>query len=63
MLFGDYSNAAAAKEAEAMVRNPANFNWTFIALLALVGVIYVNEIKALEGNCICSCTLQCSLVL
>ena len=54
MLFGDYSNAAAAKEAEAMVRNPANFNWTFIALLALVGVIYVNEIKAKNWRVIAS---------
>lgn len=54
MLFGDYSNAAAAKEAEAMVRNPSNFNWTFIALLAIVGVIYVNEIKAKNWRVIAS---------
>lgn len=50
MLFGDYSYAAAAKAAESMVRNPANFNWTFIAILALVGMVYFKEIKEKNWN-------------
>ena len=38
MLWGDGSEAAkaAADAAKAAVRSTANFNWTFIALLALV---------------------------
>ncbi len=53
MLFGDYSQAAmdavnAAKEA---VRSSANFDWTFIALLALVVVgVYVPQIKKKNWN-------------
>ncbi len=54
MLFGDYSYATAAKAAEAMVRDTSNFNWTFIAILAFVGVIYVNEIKAKNWKVIAS---------
>lgn len=46
MLFGNSSYAEAAKAAEAMVRDTSNFNWTFIALLALVAVVYVGEVKA-----------------
>ncbi len=40
MLFGDGSAAAkaAADAAKAAVRSTDNFNWTFIALLALVVV-------------------------
>ena len=38
MLFGDGSSAAmaAAEAAKAAVRSTANFNWTFIALLAVI---------------------------
>ena len=38
MLFGDGSAAsmAAAEAAKQAVRSTANFNWTFITLLALV---------------------------
>lgn len=53
MLFGDNSEAAraavdAAKEA---VRSTANFDWTFIALLALVVCgVYVPQIKKKNWN-------------
>ncbi|MEG0979033.1 MAG: hypothetical protein RR911_02030 [Oscillospiraceae bacterium] len=46
MLFGNSDYAEAAKAAESMVRDTSNFNWTFIALLAFVAIVYVNEIKA-----------------
>lgn len=45
MLFGDYSNKPLADAAKAMVRDPSNFNWTFIAFLAIVVIIYVNEVQ------------------
>lgn len=52
MLFGDYCFAPAAKAAQELVRDPANFNWTFIALLAIVGIMYINEAKAKNFKCI-----------
>jgi len=45
MLFGEQSKAPLADAAKAMVRDPSNFNWTFIALLAIVVIIYVNEVQ------------------
>jgi len=45
MLFGDLSNAPLADAAKVMVRNPANFNWTFIALFAIVIIMYANEVE------------------
>ena len=54
MLFGDYSYAGAAEAAQAMVRDTSNFNWTFIALLAFVAVIYVGEIKSKNWKVIAS---------
>ena len=48
MLFGDGSVAAmeAAKAAAEAVRTTGNFNWTFIALLALVVVgVYTPKVK------------------
>ena len=48
MLFGDASAAAmaAADAAKAAVRSTGNFNWTFIAILALVVCgVYVPHIK------------------
>ena len=53
MLWGDGSSAAkaAAEAAQAAVRSTANFNWTFIALLALVVCgIYVPNIKKKNWN-------------
>ncbi len=53
MLFGDGSAAAkaAADAAKAAVRSTDNFNWTFIALLALVVVgVYVPNIKKKNWN-------------
>lgn len=53
MFFGDGSAAAkaAADAAKAAVRSTANFDWTFIALLALVVVgIYVPQIKKKNWN-------------
>jgi hypothetical protein len=44
MLFGDASYQSLADAAKAAVRDPGNFNWTFIALLAFVVMIYVDEI-------------------
>lgn len=43
MLFGDPIYKEAADQV--IVRDPANFNWTFIALLAFVFYIYWTEIK------------------
>ncbi|MBQ1545071.1 MAG: hypothetical protein IIZ60_04855 [Clostridia bacterium] len=53
MLFGDGSLAAmaAADAAKAAVRSVANFDWTFIALLAFVLVgVYVPQIKKKNWN-------------
>ena len=53
MLWGDGSSAAkaAAEAAQAAVRSTANFNWTFIALLAfLVCGVYVPDIKKKNRN-------------
>lgn len=46
MLFGNWSYAPAADAAKAAVRDPTNFNWTTLALFAIVMIIYCNEIKA-----------------
>ena len=46
MLFGNWSYASAADAAKAAVRDPSNFNWTTLALFAIVMIIYCNEIKA-----------------
>jgi hypothetical protein len=45
MWFGNLANAVYADRAKEAVRSTANFNWTFIALLAFVVYIYVNEIR------------------
>jgi len=45
MLFGDESFKHLADLAKAAVRDPSNFNWTFIALFAFVVMIYVDEIN------------------
>ncbi|MEZ4628244.1 MAG: hypothetical protein R2912_09260 [Eubacteriales bacterium] len=44
MLFGDDGLKPLADLAKAAVRDTGNFNWTFIALLAVVVIIYVDEI-------------------
>lgn len=43
MLFGDPANKAIVDAVK--VRDPGNFNWTFIALLAVVFYIYWTEAK------------------
>jgi hypothetical protein len=43
MLFGDPSFKPAADAALAAVRNPSNFNWTTIAFLAVVVMLYIDE--------------------
>lgn len=53
MLWGDGSAAAkaAAEAAKAAVRSTSNFNWTFIAILALVVCgVYVPQIKKKNYN-------------
>ncbi len=52
MLFGDGSAAAkaAADAAKAAVRSTDNFNWTFIALLALVVVGVNNRVVFAIGS-------------
>lgn len=45
MLFGHDSYKEAADAALAAVRGTANFNWTFIALLAVVVYVYASEYK------------------
>ena len=44
MLFGDDGLKSLADLAKESVRSTANFNWTFIAILAFVVMIYVDEI-------------------
>lgn len=44
MLFGDPGLKPLADLAKAAVRDPSNFNWSFIAIFALVVIIYVDEI-------------------
>ena len=53
MLFGDGSTAAmaAAEAAKSAVRSTANFNWTFIAILAVVIVgIWIPQWKKKNYN-------------
>lgn len=45
MLFGNLSNAPLADAAKLMVRDPSNFNWSFIAFFAVVVILYVNEVQ------------------
>lgn len=45
MLFGTSANKAAVEIAKLAVRDTSNFNWTFIALLAIVIYIYATEFK------------------
>lgn len=45
MFFGTPANKAAAEIANLYVRDTSNFNWTFIALLAVVVYIYATEFK------------------
>ena len=52
MLFGDSANKPLADAAKQMVRDPSNFNWTFIAFFAIVVIIYVNEIQKKEYKAI-----------
>ena len=52
MLFGNSSRASLADAAKAMVRDPSNFNWTFIAIFAIVVIIYVNEVQKKEYKAI-----------
>src|SRR5574344_87217 len=49
MLFGDPKFKPMADAAKAAVRSTANFNWSFIALLAIVVIFYINEWK--QRNC------------
>jgi len=44
MLFGDPGLKPLADLAKAAVRDPSNFNWSFIAIFAFVVIIYVDEI-------------------
>ena len=44
MLFGDDGLKPLADLAKEAVRSTANFNWTFIAILAFAVMIYVDEI-------------------
>ena len=44
MLFGDEGLKHLADLAKGAVRDPSNFNWSFIAILAFVVMIYVDEI-------------------
>jgi len=44
MLFGSEALKSAADLAGAAVRSTANFNWTFIALLAFVVYVYATEL-------------------
>jgi len=52
MLFGTEALKPAADLALGAVRSTANFNWTFIALLAFVVYVYANEIKKKNFMCI-----------
>src|SRR5574344_277044 len=45
MLFGDPKYKPMADAAKTVVRSTDNFNWSFIALLAIVVIIYINEFK------------------
>jgi hypothetical protein len=45
MLFGNEIYKPLADMAKNAVRSTANFNWTFIALLAVVVYVYTSEVK------------------
>ena len=61
MLFGDPSLKPLADEAMAAVRDPSNFNWTFIALFAFVVMMYVDAIKRKEYRVIASALMLYSV--
>lgn len=50
MLFGNAKYKPFADLAKNAIRNPSNFNWTFIALFAVVVVIYATEYKKKNYN-------------
>ena len=45
MLFGNPALKPLADLAKAAVRSPENFNWTFIALFAVVVILYLGELE------------------
>jgi hypothetical protein len=45
MWFGNWANAGAAERARDAVRSVANFNWTFIIILAFVVYVYATELQ------------------
>jgi hypothetical protein len=45
MWVGNWTSTVYADQAKAAVRSVDNFNWTFIALLALVVYVYASELK------------------
>ena len=61
MLFGDWSLAGAADAAKAAVRDPSNFHWSFIALFALVMMLYVDAIRKKEWKTIAAALMLYSV--
>ncbi len=55
MFFGSEIYKAAADAAKNAVRDPSNFNWTFIALFAVVVIIYSIEFKKKNYKGIAAC--------
>ena len=61
MLFGDPGRISEADAAIAAVRSPENFNWTFIALFALVVMVYVDAYKRKEWKSIAAALMLYSV--
>lgn len=61
MLFGDPSNKPLADAANAAVRDPSNFQWTFIALFALAVMVYVDAVYRKDYKCIASALMLYSV--
>lgn len=61
MMFGDWSLAGAADAAKAAVRDPSNFHWSFIALFALVTMLYVDAIRKKEWKTIAAALMLYSV--
>ncbi len=55
MLFGSEKFKSAADLAKQAVRDPSNFNWTFIALFAVVIIIYAIQYKNKNYRGIAAC--------
>ncbi len=61
MLFGDPSYKPIADAAKEAVRDPSNFNWTFIALFAFAVMMYVDAVQKKDYRAIAAALMLYSV--